>query len=324
MALGVARDCYGLPAVSGALLGGGATANIVVAIADRCRRRRWVARCHRRDGRTARARFLAAFTAAARERGLPLPEVIENLDGAAVTVAHDAIWVITRYMRGRPYSGGQARRDAAGRMLARLHARTAELPVTGPVGYDQRWDAWLQVPEETLAAARDAAGASAWHLLDPYLPHLGVLHARPPLAGDLPQAWTHGDFHGANLRMRGNRITAVLDIDTLDRRPRIYDVAYSALMLTRRGPGDYRLPSGGVTSFLAAYAGMASGLSASELDAFWPCMVLSQLPDIGHLRALREAGHPVTGALRRPMAALEALSGQHHLLTPAHLLEHRC
>ncbi|MGP4027361.1 hypothetical protein [Actinomadura sp. 3N407] len=59
-AVALARDAFAVPARGGMMMGGGATANQVIAIIDEAGQRRWVLRGSRRDPRADRLEFLAA------------------------------------------------------------------------------------------------------------------------------------------------------------------------------------------------------------------------------------------------------------------------
>lgn len=323
-AVSVARDHYGLAVRDARLLPAGASANqlVMLRIAGG---RAMVARCHRRDPRPLRVAFLAAFATIARQRGLPTAAARQNRDGALATMQSGRCWTIQDFLVGHPYTGRPAHLRSAAGMLADFHRTSAGLALPDATGYDQPWNAWLTDPDRTLSAVAAVVGGQHGDLLESYRPHIVTLHERSAVIPTvLPQSWTHGDYHGGNLLFRRGRVSAILDLDTLERRPRVYDLAVGVLMLARRGPGDYRLGAHRIGTLLGAYQARATPLSVGELSAIWPCMLASQLPDAGHLASLRCAGAPLTETLARPLAALNALARQHDALQAANLAEASC
>jgi Ser/Thr protein kinase RdoA (MazF antagonist) len=306
------RNVFAVPASGGVLLGGGATANQVIALTDHTGRRRWVLRGPRRDARPARLAFLLGFHHAARTHGLPVAEPKRTRDGQGW--AHDAqgrAWVLLEYLPGRPLDRVTAELAVrAGAQLAVFHRLPHQLALA-PVGPDAAWDAWLAAPHETWRAVAEVA-AGHHMLLDAYRVHLERLHDHAAeLHNAAGRVWGHGDFHGHNLLHHRGRITGVVDLDGVGRRPRITDVAYAVLMLARTGSGDYRLKAHLLRAVMAGYQRhAATALTAGEFAALWPAMVLSQLPDPAHLAALRRAGRDLGPALARPLAALRDLAAQ--------------
>ncbi|WP_413100147.1 phosphotransferase enzyme family protein [Streptomyces sp. Inha503] len=318
-AVALARDAFAVPAADGVLLGGGATANQVVVLTDGSGRRRWVLRGPRRDTRPGRLAFLHGFHHAARTRGLPVAAPRRTVDGQPWALdAQGQPWLLLEYLPGRPLDAVTT--ELAGQAaahLAALHRLPDHLGLTTTVVEpDTAWDAWLTAPEETWRAT--TAAATGHHaLLNAYRLHLDHLQQH---ATDLRQTtdlvWGHGDFHGHNLLHHIGRITGVIDLDGIGRRPRITDVACAVLMLARTGSGDYRLKRHLLSAVLTSYQRHATApLTAAETRALWPAMVLSQLPDPAHLAALRRVGCGIGPALARPLAALRDLAAQRNRLT---------
>lgn len=313
-AVALARTAFAVPARSGHLLGGGATANQCLALTDGSARRRWVLRCPQRDARPGRLGFLLGFHHAAHTRGLPVAAPHRTVDGHGwAHDAHGRPWVLLDHLHGRPLepvTGDLAAQAAA--HLAALHRLPDQLGVpAAAVGPDTRWDDWLTAPEETWQTVSELAGEHRG-LLAAYRPHVQRFHQQAaPLHEIGDRVWGHGDFHGRNLLHHRGRITAILDLDGVGRRPRVTDLATGVLMLARTGSGDYRLKPGLVRAILDGYRRhTTAALTSTERAALWPAMVLSQLPDPGHLTALRRTGRDLEPALTRPLAALRDLAAQ--------------
>ncbi|MEW2620940.1 phosphotransferase [Streptomyces sp. NPDC048106] len=315
----LARDAFAIPAAGGVLLGGGATANQVVALTDSAGRRRWALRGPRRDARPARLAFLLGFHHAARTRGLPVAVPRRTVDGQPWTYdAQGRPWLLLEYLPGRPLDRVTAElAEMAAARLADFHQLPDQLGLpTTVVGPETTWDAWLTGPEDTWRACAEVA-AGHHVLLDAYRVHLDRLYEHAPaLRQTTDRVWGHGDFHGHNLLHHRGRITGVIDLDGVGRRPRITDVAYAMLMLARTGSGDYRLKPHLLRAVLTGYQRHAAApLTAAETRALWSAMVLSQLPDPAHLTALRRAGRDLGPALARPLAALRDLAAERTRLT---------
>lgn len=313
-AVALACRAFGVPARSGLLLGGGASANQLIALADHSGRRRWVLRGPRRDARPARLAFLAAFHHAARARGLPVAVPRRAVDRQPWALdACGRPWLLLDYLPGRPLevvTAAWAARAAA--QLAAFHCLPEHLDLAATVtGPDTGWDAWLVAPQETWQATVEMT-VGHHGLLDAYRLHLKRLHEHASgLLHAAHEVWGHGDFHGHNLLHHRGRLTGVLDLDGVGRRPRITEVAYAVLMLARTGSGDYRLQPDLVRAVLTGYQRhAASALTEAERRALWAAMVLSQLPDPAHLGALRRAGRDLGPALARPLNALRDLAAQ--------------
>ncbi|MGK5548650.1 phosphotransferase enzyme family protein [Streptomyces sp. URMC 127] len=316
----LAREAFAVPARGAMLLGGGATANRIVALTDAAGQARWVLRCPLRDPRPARLDFLLGFHRLAQAGGLPVAVPHPTFDGRGW--AEDPSgrpWVLLEYLPGRPLAMVTAPlAEQAAHQLAALHRLPAEraLPVV-EVAPDSPWDAWLTAPDDTWQATAEIA--DGYHdLLAGYRRYVGLLHQHGGALRSLEaKQWGHGDFHGHNLLHQDGRITGVLDLDGVGRRPRVTDVALAVLMLARTGGGDYRLQPDLTRPLLTGYQQhSATPLTPTERALLWPAMVLSQLPDPHHLTALRRVGRPLAPALARPLAALGALHHQHAALAP--------
>ncbi|WP_327074482.1 phosphotransferase [Kitasatospora purpeofusca] len=320
-ALQVAREAFGITAATGELLAGGASANWSAVIHGSCAESpKWVLRCCLRDPRPERIGFLAEFAQAAHRAGLPVPVPRRASDRRWWALDEDGRpWVLLPFMPGRPVADAAVTEEAAwsaGAVLAGFHALEVPPDAAARPGTDSVWAAWVDDPHTAWQSAELACGEDSG-LLEPYRPFLDELHRASGALRDLPgPAWTHGDFHGHNLLTRnGAVVSAVLDLDAVALRPVAFDVATAVLMLARTGSGDYRLQPRLAQAVLRGYEEAAGPLAPAEHAALWPAMVLSQLPDPGHLAALRRRGLPLRPALVRPLAALHALREQRPLPT---------
>ncbi|AUY50417.1 phosphotransferase [Streptomyces sp. CB01881] len=320
-ALRLGRDAFGIAAEYGEKLAGGASANWSAAVHEKqAGEPRWVLRCCLRDPRPERIAFLQEFASAARRSGLPAPVPHRTVDGRWWTADDDGRpWVLLSHLPGVPLAGSaitEAGAASAGALLSSLHALDTG-PAAGAPGPDSPWDAWLTSPEAAWQATEHACGQDAG-LLQAYEPFVEALRrAGAPLVELTDRSVTHGDFHGHNLLTcsgPAGPVSAVIDLDAVALRPRAFDLATAILMLARTGSGDYRLQPHLARALLSGYQrGATRPITHAEHAALWPAMVLSQLPDPGHLAALRRRGLPLRQALVRPLAALQALGAQRPL-----------
>ncbi|MFG3338342.1 phosphotransferase [Glycomyces sp. NPDC048151] len=145
----------------------------------------------------------------------------------------------------------------AGALLAQMHTATADwaddrVPVIDRLG----------VLETALTSDVDLEGADAWReetrrFLGRHTDDLTLLAAQP--AGPL-----HHDLHRQNLLVAGDRVTAVLDFDELNRGPLVLDIARLLLYAAEEQP-DRRLPDAVAVSALAGYQEVRP-LSLAELE----------------------------------------------------------
>lgn len=188
-----------------------------------------------------------AFALHLRARGIPMPEILAEHAGATVTVLGD--WV---YEVQAPIAGDDLYRDrlswepmiepshahAAGAMLARLHQAAVNFDVP------QRGTHVLVARSELIRAADPVAALAAqWpqrpaladYLRDKDWP-AQLRHAMSPWHArvqanltDVPELWTHGDWHGSNLAWQladdAPRIAAVFDFGLCARNFALFDLA---------------------------------------------------------------------------------------------------
>jgi Ser/Thr protein kinase RdoA (MazF antagonist) len=138
---------------------------------------------------------------------------------------------------------------------------------------------------DLIAKLRPAASAA----LEPYQAWITSASRDLPDAAfeSLPHTLIHGDIQPANILIDGGRVTALVDLDWCDRRPRIYDIAFAILLCcaTHESPidgGDIwslsqppRVQPNLVQLFLQNYNEQGWPLEAREMDALRPQIILS-------------------------------------------------
>jgi Ser/Thr protein kinase RdoA (MazF antagonist) len=187
-----------------------------------------------------------------RLRGVPVPSVLRDADGATVAEHGEFRYEVHEVADGvdlyrdavswSPFtSSGHAR--AAGAALARLHDAAAAFPLperpaaplltscaivaadpagpAGPVGAVARFAAGLPALGRYLST-RDWRADVAEYLRAP-------IEAAAPLLAALPRQWGHGDWHPSNLTWTGAgpdaAVAGVLDLSLANRTLAVHDLA---------------------------------------------------------------------------------------------------
>ncbi|MCZ6681368.1 MAG: phosphotransferase [Candidatus Poribacteria bacterium] len=181
-----------------------------------------------------------AFTHAVQDflhqNDFPVPRLLPNINGETLSVCHNQIYAISEFIEGREYeveNSDQLR--TAGEMLGRLHQRL-------------RWfhphiqPAWQFAETEILAQLEDRfsriQSVVANRKTHPVPQHqieewrhvakelVNVQLQRP--TGQFSRQWIiHGDYRAQNLKFDGERICAILDLDTARPANRLYDLGYA-------------------------------------------------------------------------------------------------
>lgn len=103
----------------------------------------------------------------------------------------------------------------------------------------------------------------------------------------LPHTLTHGDIHANNLLYNNTGITMILDYDTIDYRPRVYDLAVATYLLTRVKRGTFQLDMRRSLTFVNAYS-TESYLNEDERKAIAPLLQLHYIPTAHYLQLMKK------------------------------------
>ncbi|HLJ54704.1 MAG TPA: phosphotransferase [Chthonomonadaceae bacterium] len=141
--------------------------------------------------------------------GLPVPRLLEG-----PIEADGSVWSLCSHLRGAPQAdNGPAEQRERGRLLARFHATSSELPDLGSRKGWRRCEEILADPEldATLLAyertAPEEARAVRWHL-DSAREHVDL----DSLAMQ-PSHLVHGDFAAWNLLFEDGALSGILDFE---------------------------------------------------------------------------------------------------------------
>lgn len=153
--------------------------------------------------------------------GWPVPRVV-----AGPTLMDGALWSLAPFLSGAlpDTSDSHAEQRARGRLLARLHADLARVPVGQRPGW-RRGEAALADPTlDDLLAAHERVDPAEGYLLRWHLERARARAAALPLA-HRPGQLIHGDFTAWNLRFDEGRLSGVLDFELARVDHRVADFA---------------------------------------------------------------------------------------------------
>jgi Ser/Thr protein kinase RdoA (MazF antagonist) len=175
-----------------------------------------------------------------RSRGFLIPEVMKASDGKGWIVWKDRLVEIHRFVsHDVGVHRDWKRMNSAATALADMHRFLAESEslratvapeMKNDISPEQCWSlfgdaaeaivALPDIPELVLEEALEIL-QRAEDAVEPLIAD----HER--LIGELPWLTVHGDFHFWNVLYRGDEIAAVIDYDFIQRRERLFDLAYA-------------------------------------------------------------------------------------------------
>ena len=212
--------------------------------------------------------FCLGLTEHLAARGFPAPRPVRRRDGDLVGRLNGRPAAVVEWLDGAwPRDPSPAEIEAAGAMLARLHAAAEDFALTranpvGPAAWRALADRSAQAATGEDRAILDEARALAVAVGDPF-------------AEDLPVGPIHADYFPDNVLYRQGRVSGVIDFYFGCTAPLAYDlaIALSAWGFDREGTP---IP-GAVGAFRRGYEGLRP-LNRAEAAA---------LPRLGQAAALR-------------------------------------
>jgi homoserine kinase type II len=200
--------------------------------------------------------------------GIPAVAPVAAHGGLTVVASGGALHALYPQAEGEPVAREHlmpTHAEAAGAMLARLHAAARRLPDAGYRRYRLAWDAeaWrarLHTIECAIVARADTTDtdhqalehvrAQRCWLSDPRCAHSHVVLA--------PAQVTHGDYHDANLFFGPRGVSGIIDWEQAAWMPRAFEVVRAAAYM-------FDLQPALTQAFLRAYSAH-SDLGPEELD----------------------------------------------------------
>jgi homoserine kinase type II len=183
-----------------------------------------------------------------RQKGFPVPELLETRSGQESMLAHAGrVYEVFNYVPGERYDGSLAQTGHAGKTLARFHRAVADFQTAWqppPGGYHDSpaVRAGLNSIPTTIGSHESVFGQEAelLSLTQTLYEHYDQAAERVNELGfaDWPSWIVHGDWHPGNMLFRRDKVAVVLDFDAVRRSPTVTDVANGVLQFSILRGGD--------------------------------------------------------------------------------------
>lgn len=219
----------------------------------------------------------------------PIEPLVPTNSGVTTFVHDGSSWQLRAFVEGRVFDLGRSSdRAEALRVLASLHKVTRF--TTSPTAPHSDVRTWIVASRDaldeclqTLSQCVGASNTNRWRAffettLADALPDIRIAEYDA-----LPRTLTHGEFQGNNLILGRHRMASVIDWDSLQVRPRVYDLAVGTLFLARRRRGSFEIDPSAVEECIGTYR-RDVGLTGLELRVLVPIVQLYFLPTSSFLR----------------------------------------
>lgn len=222
----------------------------------------------------------------------PIQPLINSINGENTILFNNYYWQLRPYVNGRYFELGNES-DEQEAILRLLELHEFKDISSSPKNPNQGIEKWIFEPDKTFDKTKKAIEncienkeneihlKSYYSLLETSLEVLSVDRYK-----ELPMVFTHGDFHCTNLIYDQNKLVSVLDFDTAEIRPRIYDLALAAYLLTRLKRGSFELDISRTKKFIHNYS-LHNKLTQSEIDCLIPLLQIHYIPNERYLSLMK-------------------------------------
>lgn len=188
-------------------------------------------RVHRAWVTPARLGSLQSVRQLLARRGLPFIEPIPTRTGTGWIRIGGHLAEVERYVGGEDMDGSRTLRLGMP-VLARVHSELRRISA-GPAESTAPVANHVDAQRVRIAAARAAAIISSWNgsadddAVAASTEQLAseLWEAEAPLVTGMPVQLVHGDFWDNNVKFHGDAVAGILDLDFMEERPRIDDLA---------------------------------------------------------------------------------------------------
>lgn len=225
------------------------------------------------------------------EQEYPIQPIVLSKSRQRTVQYEGHYWQLRPYVDGRPFDLG-SKSDMQEAVDALVHLHQSDIRVSRISNPNPGIEQWLQSPEKNMEALQKSLERAILfvdHAHDIPLYNKTLNDALSNVAisifHTLPTVPTHGDFHGTNLVYNSSGLAAVLDLDTVEFRPKIYDIAVAAFFLSRYTRGSFRIDPEVFKAFIRNYS-KYDEVSRDEIYLISPLLRLHFLPTAYYLDIL--------------------------------------
>lgn len=246
---------------------------------------RWIVR-HRYEGYCAHERLAFDHEAAEflAEHEAPVVPATSDIDGNSYWARDGVVWEVYRFVEGRHLlDGDPGDVIALAKALSQFHRAGSKFPLRcdkiGPRG---------ETDPANILERIDRIAAEDRNTKDVLTSYRAALSsAASALSGEdyasLPHTLVHGDVQPANILMSDNGVAALVDLDWMAWRPRIYDFGWAILCCCARhetpiGEGDiWSLSQSPLLDpeTLQGFIDVYGGVTEAEMTALAPQVILT-------------------------------------------------
>ncbi|MBB27330.1 MAG: hypothetical protein CME25_00280 [Gemmatimonadetes bacterium] len=219
-----ANEAYGLDAKLVSIRRGLFSTIVFLSSGDR----KLVLKCYRTDetdpGQLTYAAQLNRYLAA---KGIPVAAWRATRGGEGILEHRENFFQLWEQVEGTPFKPSVPGLEAAAGTLGRFHNATESYPGIRRGNGGSYWGGVQARMEETWRNVLTGNGPA--HLVETFREHLTRLE---PYRRDLeaqPSCVIHSDYRAQNMVFRDHTIAAVLDLDSVRKAPRIYDLSYAVI-----------------------------------------------------------------------------------------------
>jgi len=225
--------------------------------------------------RTKRLTEIFRLTRRLHSRGIPVPiPLTAGEPPLPYARLGNRLLQVIPYIRGQTFSGGPQQVHASGRMLRAFHDALADEAGSSRLEPPVSFFGTAEYCMDALGRLSAVEAVSRYGLSEARRAVKEVYHQFARVESRLPATILHGDWHFWNQHYEGDDIIGVLDLDYMQRGPRILDVAYavwSIHILLSQHAETYR------RAFLAGYGSLTDDeiellpAAAARIALFFLC-----------------------------------------------------
>ncbi|MGY1422625.1 phosphotransferase [Bacillus cereus] len=268
----------------------------------------------------ARIQFILQALLELHNNEIPVPKILYTEEEELYYYLNNQLWILMEYVEGSTYEYKNIKQlKSAANYLGKIHSISIDSLVEFYEPFQQSMNLWFDQPFNLLDETKQICEAVlkekadvCWNRFYDAIDMISSV--KKEQLEMLPLAFCHGDYHGLNLKFLNNEVRGIYDFDNFDIRPRLFDICYSLLMLTRHKRGAYDLDKDSVRTFIEAYQKSSYPLTDIEKELFIPFMIVSYLPDNFYLNKMVEVDGDILRSIKSYEDGLVAIKKYQDLI----------